>query len=233
MLNEKYDKPFQWKNNLEGLGSLTGEALPDKEVMWEKLHSRLQQKPRINKAIWYWAAAGMLPLFLILLLITNRTTDVLVKPLPNPKQQINNPAPALLLLPNEPVTVLKARHIEKTKLVTGIQKNKKWINLKDTLTTTDAVVTVVILDETKPALGANSILLSDSAFSTAATIPGKKKLQVVHINELETFPVQFTEPVNYAQNLAGIRPKKYKTNNQIIATQQNTFGFKIKLSSKN
>ncbi len=234
MLNKKYDKPFQWKNRLEGLDSLTGEALPDKKFMWEKLHSRLQQKPRNSKAIWYWAAAGMLPLFLIPILITNRTTDVLVRHLPKPKQNINNPAPALLLATNEPVTVLKARYIEKKQVVTGIQKNEKWITLKDTLKTTDAGITVVLItDETKPVLTANSGLLIDSAFSTSATIPGKKKLPVVHINELETFPIQFTERVNFAQNLSGIRPKKHKTNNQSIATQQNTPGFKIKLSFKN
>ena len=38
----------------------------------------------------------------------------------------------------------------------------------------------------------------------------KKKMQVIHINDLETIPLQFTTPVNYAQNIAGIKNKKNK-----------------------
>ena len=58
-------------------------------------------------------------------------------------------------------------------------------------------------------------------------------LMVVHINELETFPAQFSEPVNYAKNLTETKTRKNKTNNLSITTQQNGIGFKIKRSSKN
>ena len=76
----------------------------------------------------------------------------------------------------------------------------------------------------------NNIQPADTAIYVATTTVAKNKLQVVHINELETFPSQFTAPVNYAQN---IKLKKGKANNLSVATKQDGIGFKINLSSKN
>jgi hypothetical protein len=89
------------------------------------------------------------------------------------------------------------------------------------------VVVTILPGQTAVDIATDNILPPDTAVTTAAV---KKKLQVVHINELETYPVQFAEPVNYAQN---IKFRKNKINNLNVATQQNTIGFKIKLSSKN
>ena len=62
MLSKKLNDPFYWKNKLETLHCLPGEAVHKKDAMWEKLHDRLQQKSVAGKAKWYWMAAGLLPL---------------------------------------------------------------------------------------------------------------------------------------------------------------------------
>jgi uncharacterized protein YwlG (UPF0340 family) len=90
----------------------------------------------------------------------------------------------------------------------------------------------VLLVTTATQVTTSNLLNTDTAIEFATTTT-KKKLPVVHINELETFPVQFTEPVNYAQTLSDKIAKKAKINNLTIATQQNSIGFKIKLSFKN
>ena len=44
-VNENPNDDFHWKNKLENLESLPGETF-NKEASWEKLHDRLQKKPK-------------------------------------------------------------------------------------------------------------------------------------------------------------------------------------------
>ena len=53
MINEKPNNNIDWKDKLDELESLAGEKF-NKEVSWEKLHARLQSKPKTKKMIWYW-----------------------------------------------------------------------------------------------------------------------------------------------------------------------------------
>ncbi len=58
-----------WKNKLEDVDSLSAETFTDKNAAWEKLHSRLRQKPSRVRTVWYWAAAACLLLVFILPII--------------------------------------------------------------------------------------------------------------------------------------------------------------------
>jgi hypothetical protein len=70
MLNEKPGRPG-WKNKLDDPADLPGFVLQHKNTTWEKLHSRLQEKPRRIGHAWYWAAAAcilfacVIPLFTV------------------------------------------------------------------------------------------------------------------------------------------------------------------------
>ncbi len=78
---------FHWKNKLEDEGSLSRETLTDKNAAWEKLHSRLRQKPNRIRALWYWAAAACLLLAIIIpVMMPDKKQDSLVKNSPTPLQ---------------------------------------------------------------------------------------------------------------------------------------------------
>jgi hypothetical protein len=201
----------------------------EKDALWEKLHGRLQQKPVANKASWYWMAAGLLPLIIIALMMANDTENILVKQ-EMVKDKNTKVTPSYLQpASTEAVTISVAAPAEKKQPVTAVNSKVKEKTFDDTIKTNDAVVTLLPV-QTKTDITSNNILPPDTALTVVSTAIIKKKLQVVHINELETYPAQFAEPVNYAQS---IKFRKTRINNLNVATQQNTIGFKIKLSSKN
>ena len=49
-----------WKQLLENADSLPAEVLKDKSAAWEKLYTRLHNKPARKLRTWYWAAACLL-----------------------------------------------------------------------------------------------------------------------------------------------------------------------------
>jgi hypothetical protein len=229
MLSKKLNDPFYWKNKLEALNCLPGEAAHEKDALWEKLYGRLQQKPVAGKARWYWIAAGLLPLIIIAITMINNTGNILVNP--ETVKDKNTKATPSYLQPasTEAVTLSISAPAEKIQPATGIKPKEKSKIFNDTIKANDAVVSI-LPEKTETDIATNNMLPPDTAVAVETTTIVKKKLQVVHINELETYPVQFAGPVNYTQN---IKSRKNKTNNQGVATQQNTIGFKIKLSSKN
>ena len=229
MLSKKLNDPFYWKNKLETLHCLPGEAVHKKDALWEKLHDRLQQKSAAGKAKWYWMAAGLLPLIIIACMMVSNTENIDGKQ-ETVKENTTKAAPSYLLpASTEAVTLSVSAPVEKKQPVAVINSNVKSKTFIDTIKVNDAVVTL-LPEPIEADITTNNILSADTAVTVAPTAVVKKKLQVVHINELETYPAQFAEPVNYAQN---IKPGKKKIANFSLASQENTFGFKIKLSSKN
>ena len=228
MLSKKHNDPFYWKNKLGALDCLPG-AATEKDALWNKLHARLQQKPIARKAVWYWIAAGLLPVIIIALTMVNNTKTILVK---NAVQNKKSTGIVPVLLPpvsNETVAFSVSAPVKEEATVNSIKskiKNKQPAGIIQINEPVVAVSRVKTENETV----VNNIQPADTVVSVATAAVAKNKLQVVHINELETFPAQFTAPVNYAQN---IKPKKGKPNNISITASQNVIGFKIQLSSKN
>ncbi|MEO6540678.1 MAG: hypothetical protein ABIN74_06805 [Ferruginibacter sp.] len=225
MLPEKHNDSHSWKNKLEGLTGLPGEAWK-KNVAWEKLHSRLQERPSRSKAVWYWAAACLLLALTIPLLIPNKKENIEVRNVFAPKKQtIVLPTP-----PAVPVTDKAAAPVEKMK-----------INYSDTKDQHTADVKTIVKQEKQVTAIAETIIekdpvpiITDTAAALVAATPVKKKMPVVHINELEPSTAQFYPLPNYAQKSFKIKFKNGKAANQTIASQQQyEGGFKIKLSPKN
>lgn len=228
MLSKKHNDPFYWKNKLEALDCLPGEAAIEKNVIWERLDTRLHKKTTSNKAIWYWMAAGLIPLIVIVFTITDNTTDILAKQATEKNEHANTTIAVSSPASKEVVTLSVAAPVEMKPPVINSIPNKK---IKDTIKTYEDINAVSVTKEPEVKLTRDSILTGDTALAIATAAPVKKKLPVIHINELET--LQFATPVNFAGNLSGIKPKKNKTNNQNITLTENRIGFNIKLSSKN
>ncbi len=229
MLNEKYNDPSGWKHKLDGLTRLPGEAALDKHAAWEKLQGRLQQQPRRSKAIWYWAAACILPALIIPLMMTDKKENVVVRNQALQQQQAAIASPIKIELPSKetvdvPVMVTNSiENKERIKIVEGI--------VKENDTEKDDMVSSV---EVKPTTVIIPAPVIDTVSTIAITIPVKKKLAVVHLNELESEPVQFFAQPGYVQTPFKIKFRNGKATNQSIASQQQYPGiFKIKLSSKN
>ncbi len=230
MLSKKLNDPFYWKNKLETLNGLPGETAPEKDTLWEKLNGRLQQKPAAKNAIWFWMAAGLVPLLIMASLMVSNTENILLKQETvkdkNIKATTSNLQPAL----TEVVTLSVSAPVEKKQPIASIDPKVKSKPFIDTIKAGDVIVVTLLPEKEKMDITTNNIQPDDSVVTIASTTVVKKKLPVVHINELETYPAEFAEPVNYTNN---IKFRKNKINNQNVATQQNSIGFKIKLSSKN
>jgi len=228
MLSKKHNDPFYWKNKLEALDSLPGEATIEKNAMWEKLDSRLHKARPGNKAIWYWIAAGLLPLIIIISTMVYDIENSLVKQ--SAEKKANTAVTFLTPGSNESVTISVTAPVDKKRPVAGSVPEKKKEVLNDTIETNENITATAFAKEPETDFTTDSIMQGDTALTIATFATEKKKLPVIHINELETFPLQFAAPVNYAES---VKLRKNKTNNQNITTTQNRIGFNIKLSSKN
>lgn len=199
MSSEKQNNYENWKSKLDNLDSLPGEIMPDKNSVWEKLYARLGGKKRNRKAIWYWSAAAciLFALMIPLLFFNNNNNQVSMTqtqknntesdsyPIKNSSKKVIDKKDSTQIFYSS--TVINNR--EKTEAVSTKKNNKniyeREINL---LRVPDTASTQNILVETL----SNALSKIDTFSSLATSIPIRKKLKVVHINELgdpvETFP---------------------------------------------
>jgi hypothetical protein len=228
MSNEKHNDPFGWKSKLEGLTGLAGEDAMDNEASWQKLERRLQDKPRKSKAGWYWAAACILAALFIPMMMNKKENGVVKS---SSKEEIKITP---LLVPSTSTNEMIQAHAEvEPKLIENpVKKDKNSIGIKATQKKEEPVVVAERLIEKDP-VATVVPTATDTASTIVAAVPLKKKLSVVHINELGPSSVQAFTPVNFAQAPVKIRYRNTKPAEQSFATQQTTVGFKIRLSPKN
>lgn len=231
MLNEKHNDPFGWKHKLNGLTGLPGEAAPESSVAWEKLQVRMQHKPRRNKAVWYWAAAILLMVCIIPLLMPGKKDNNLVQRIPEPKNKIDPPAH----IP------FRARETA----VASVQAEKRKVQNHTPKVRPGTALQTVKQDETVTAPAANDIVkespaavnpgpIPDTISAMATVVPEKKKLTVLHINELDPPNARLYTQPGYVRVPFKIKFKNGKSASQNMASQQSSAGgFKIKLSPKN
>ncbi|MEO7960622.1 MAG: hypothetical protein ABIR19_03690 [Ginsengibacter sp.] len=186
MLNENPNKDFHWKSKLDDLESLPGEIF-NKDALWDRLHIRMQQKHGNKKAAWYWAAAAcLLTALLIPLLFSKKNGNTIVKS--NPAQQTIQ-TPATNVLPEGKkdsfgfITTIAAENKKPANLFENTEKmiapaNHKVLTFENVPVkkNKEELVEPVVIKEAVEPLGTNS--------NAVALVPGKKKLRVVHINEL-------------------------------------------------
>ncbi len=186
MVNDNQNN-FHWKNKLEDVDSLLGETLPDKNNAWEKLHARLHENKRSKGFAWYWVAAACLLLAVIIPAITmNKKQDDTVK---NDIEKIEPKQKTIAEIStqkeNEKLSITPVVNEKKSSIKTPTGKkeitpvgNNITVNNETTVTNSNDKTT-----EQQPIISATPFV--DSITVTAlAIIPQKKKIKVVHVNEL-------------------------------------------------
>ncbi len=172
----------EWKNKLESLEELRSEPL-NKNQAWNKLYTRLENKPRRKKRWIYWAAAACLVIAFFLLKFVNTNDielnggEISVKP--------NQPVPEIVeerKLINPPIQKIA----ESTRLNRPVQVAKK--ELRSLPSNTQPVEETVIVVTQEDTVWNEQILVNvepeqkEPAETQKPT--AKKTLRVVHINEL-------------------------------------------------
>ena len=206
MLNEKPANPADWKNKLEALESIPGE--PDVLVheKWAQLHERLMESKTQNSFSWNWiAAACMLLIVLIPLHTSFNKIPAIIK---NRNSKASN-SEALTLQtkhPDNPVAtnnvsnkiIIKQSHLLTTGRIgdTMGAGTSRYSNGNE-VSKNDAVLVAAVELE-----GAHSI---DSITSTPPLVVARKKLKVVHINELGMQVEEPMEDKRYAERQPGYR----------------------------
>lgn len=197
MINEKPNKECHWKNKLADLESLPGETF-NKEAAWEKLHTRLQPKSKNKKITWYWIAAACLFFAVcISFFLSNKKENVLVKN--NVMQKKINSSSSQHLPPiNKDTSIIITSSSNENKTpahsINKVEKINTTINPK-------TIPTEIVQNKKEGSIAQeiknNAIMPVDTATSIVTNLPEKKKLKVVHINELG---VPVSEPPVIARN---------------------------------
>ncbi len=193
MSNENQNNSHTWKSKLEELESLPGETMPDKNAAWEKIHARLDGKTSERKPVWYWiAAASVLFLFMIPFFISNKKnhqlsdTGLKQNQYERKQNQQEKQVPVATVNPHKYSFTAENTALPKKNLPVIFDKsNKKGFkniaeNKKDQLRLYDTVNTQNQITKTTN----NALQIIDSASGIASIMPAKKRLPVVHINEL-------------------------------------------------
>ena len=186
MSNENYNNTRDWRSRLEDVESLPGETF-NKDAAWEKLHERMQGKSSKRKPIWFWAVAACLLLALIIpwLFLANKKENILVK---HNSIQKQIPFSSRLLTPvnKDTAVVISSPSNEKKTLVLSVEK--KSPEIKSVFN--HHILFIPIQDKKEKEefitqkIANNAIAAVNTTINIIATLPEKKKLNVVHINEL-------------------------------------------------
>ena len=193
----------QKQNNLmdlDELEGLPGETTADKTVLWAKLESRLQKKPQRAKAIWYWAAAGLFLCAIVPFLLSdnkNRVDEPIVvnnisKSLEQTKRTIA--IESIKLNATEIKLPQVVKNIPSSNNSSPVVKEKQY-----SFVSKSPLPIELIAQDYSP-------IDIDTVASSLAVIP-KKKISVVHINELEEEDRMAEQNINIAKSLKKKRTK--------------------------
>jgi hypothetical protein len=195
-----------WRNRLDDLEAVAGEET------WDKLHSRLQNKKRNNKPVWWYIAAAC-AIFIFFLLSFFRSDN-----------NVRNEIVKTTKKENLKMTLLQPAPIVKSKK--RLQKKFDFVHTKiDTQKETAIQVA-------QPATIDPEKNLSLTVIEIPSVAP-KKKLRVVHINELQ--PNNDEEKQNLAQN-EKTKTKRGKNKNLIrsyVSNSTSDKALKINFSPSN
>lgn len=184
MLNEDPNNTPRWRNKLDDLEHLPGSAF-NRDAAWDRLYGRLQGNKKSKKIFWYWAAAACLLFGLMITILNYQKTT--------PQASTNETAIRQAKEIKKPVSKAEEvnkneneNHVEliKNKIVTTSnklnQRNRRIIQTEIAIKVQPGNV-VINYPEKGPLVKPLQIINTNS---TTAILPPKKKLNVVHINEL-------------------------------------------------
>lgn len=172
MLNERPIEPGGWKDRLDRLEDLPGEPWEGKNASWDRLHARLHKKPQRRKTPWWWlAAAAVLLLFVsgALLLMKHTGPNNLVKTKPAPAAPVPPASPESLLVIKNTVAPTAGHTI-----ISRPRRQPKIPLLPGGISADTAVMPQISMIP----------VITDTPLLNHIAVQPKKKLQVVHINEL-------------------------------------------------
>ena len=187
------EKRTDIREKLEALECLPGEAF-EKDAAWEKLHRRLQEKPRGKRVIWYWAAAACLLPFIVMLWMLNMKRESTLVQNTTKENKSGTASTTMaqqqdkkMILISSPVstekkeTVMRSakniRHADE-KNISQLEKSKPVTMQTNTIANTNI--------EKTPIAVVNIIPPPDTAGAVKALAVEQKKLRVININELES-----------------------------------------------
>jgi len=187
MSNENPNNTPQWRSKLDELEHFPGTAF-NSDVAWNKLYGRLRGKKKSKKILWYWIAAACLLFGMVITLLNyhKSTTEPVNKEIVIKQQEPNEiKKPALKV-----AEVDKNKHEKESE--TELEKNKivstsnKSIQKSHHIVPAEVVTKIQLNDAVnypaqEPVAKSLQILNNNS---TITIILPKKKLNVVHINEL-------------------------------------------------
>jgi len=220
-----------WKTLLEDPENFAGETVPHKNEVWEKLYQRLYKKPRQKLVAWYLVAA-------CLVIAVSVTVVVFVNG--KKQQQAFSVAPATvqnqLPLPTEYVSGKEPKNSEqvlpakqKTQTIVPAKKNNIAVTIP---AVAHDLITDSIVKKLPNLVIRSNIINDSSAVSVTVVSPAKKKLRVVHVNEIgrpleePTVNNKFTEKHGLGWRIinAEIYNPVYgsSTNNGLILTKPRT-----------
>jgi hypothetical protein len=163
MSQERVNEAGGWKSKLEELDMVPGEPVFNTGAAWEKLEERIAGKKRTVVPLWYWLVAACLILALMIPFIPAKktNTNVVLQEKKQPTEKIVTPKPkennhGIVKLP-----VIYKRKIKNIKVV--------------------APAVAAIKEEITP-----EIIQPDTAAVPLVVnvVTPRRKLQVVHINEI-------------------------------------------------
>jgi hypothetical protein len=172
----------EWKNKLESLEELRSEPL-NKNQAWNKLYTRLENKPRREKRWIYWTAAACLVIVFFLLKLSNTNDielnggEISVKP--------NQPVPEIVKerKPTNPAIQEIAESTGGNKPV-QVAKKKLRSHPSNTHPIEETVITVTQEDTVRNEQILVKVEPEQKEPAETQKPTAKKTLRVVHINEL-------------------------------------------------
>ena len=179
MSNENPNNNPQWRGKLDKLEHFPGSAF-NSDVAWEKLYGRLRGKKESKKILWYWIAAACL-LFAVMITILNYQR-------PTPQALNKETAKEQPKEVNKPVA--KVGEINENKKQASAETKNRTVSIPERsmqrgrsiarIQTVHSDEVVMSDPEKEPLVKPLQIINTNP---TIAGLP-KKKLNVVHINEL-------------------------------------------------
>jgi hypothetical protein len=182
MSNENPNNTPHWRNKLDELEHLPGSTF-NGDAAWDKLYGRLRGNRKSKKIFWYWIAAACL-LFGLMIALLNQHYDI---------SHPENKETAIKNAKEIDKPVLRIDETNKEKPETNIQLiNDKIVSTSDKPA---QKIRRIIATEVSGKVQSNDVIINypeqepiaeplQIIKNLAIAVPPKKKLNVVHINEL-------------------------------------------------
>ena len=195
----------QKQNNFIELDELVGlpeETVADKTALWQRLESRLQKKPKQKKVVWYWAAACLLICLTVPFLFNSNKNKIQQSEIVNNNFTIKKLTQTQKTVTPENIqlitTAIKLQHV-----VSNVPSPHKKIQVIKTKQDSLVFTAPLALDRIEQDI--SRIEIDTLANPVAITI--KKKISVVHINELQEEDRIAERNINIAKSFKKKRTK--------------------------